>query len=386
MNMTPNLHRASSVKNSILVMSLILFLFGCKQPAPTSAIHPPVDVSVAPLEVSQIKDIVELDGTVAPSQQVNLIARVAGNLDAIHFKDGDWVKKGQLLFTIEQPPYQDQLKLSQARLNQAKSDYARQSELLKENANSQTNVETSLSNLQQAEANLDIARTNLSYTEVRAPFDGVVGRHQVDPGNYVGATAGGTVLATIMQISPIYVNAAVGENEAIRIRERRIAQNKDVGKNFGKIPVQAALQGENIPSETGVLDFVDHQLNQTSGTVAVRGVFTNQNHHLIPGFYAKLFIVAGDDRNALVIPRAIVQNDQQGDYVFTITPDNIAHRRNITSSALPQENVEVIKGLSPGEKIVTEGYTKLSDGQAVQVTGTASLPKMKGAAGNGLDR
>jgi len=345
-----------------------LLLSGCKPQSNAAATQVPVAVVVMTLEPTRINDAIELDGTVAPSQQVNLIARVAGNLDAVHYKDGEWVKKGQLLFTIEQPPYRDQLKLNQARLDQAKSDYARQKELLKENANSQANVETSLSNLQQAEANVDIAKTNLNYTEVRAPFDGVVGRRQVDPGNFVGATAGGTVLATIMQISPIYVNASIGENEAIRIRRQQSAMNKDVSKSVGKTLVQAQLQGESVASETGVLDFIDHQLNQTSGTVAVRGVFPNQNRHLIPGFYAKLTIMASEGRNALVIPRSILQTDQQGEYVFVISADNIAHRRTITTSILPGENVEVKQGLQSGEKIVTEGYTKLSDGQAVQIS------------------
>ena len=387
--LTPQQALTKIMRMPLLIITLSCLLFACKGQTGATAVHPAVDVTVATLETSSIKDVVELDGTVAPSQQVNLIARVAGNLDSVHFKDGEWVKKGQLLFTIEQPPYQDQLKLNQARLDQCKSDYARQTELLKENANSQTNVEISLSNLQQAEANVDIAKTNLNYTEVRAPFDGVVGRRQVDPGNYVGATAGGTVLATIMQISPIYVNASIGENEAIQIRKQQIAMHKDISKNVGKTAVQAAIQGDSVPGESGVLDFIDHQLNQTSGTVAVRGVFTNQNRHLIPGFYAKLFIEAGENRNALVIQRAILQNDQQGEYIFTTGVDNIAHRRNITTAVLPQENVEVLRGVRAGDKIVTEGFTKLSDGQAVHITGTASFSSMqatKGTAGNGLDR
>jgi len=100
----------------------------------------------------------------------------------------------------------------------------------------------------------------------------------------------------------------------------------------------------------------------------VRGVFPNQNRHLVPGFYAKLTIMASVGRNALVIPRAILQNDQQGEYVFVISADNIAHRRNITTSVLPSENVEVKQGLNAGDKVVTEGYTKLSDGQAVQIS------------------
>ena len=141
-----------------------LLLSGCK---PESTVVPPpaaLPVMARTLALQKITDAIILDGTVAASQQVNLIARVSGNLDAIHFSDGQWVKKGALLFTIERGPYLDQLKLNQARLDQTRSDYERQKQLLKENANSETNVEISLSNLLQAEANFDIAKTNLSYS------------------------------------------------------------------------------------------------------------------------------------------------------------------------------------------------------------------------------
>jgi len=349
-----------------------LLLGGCK---PQSTVVPPpaaIPVTVNVLATRHIRDMVILDGTIAPSQQVNLIARVAGNLDAVHFRDGQWVKKGDLLFTIERPPYLDQLKLNQARLDQTRSDYERQKELLKENANSETNVEISLSNLRQAEANFDIAKTNLSYTEVRAPFDGVMGKHQVDPGNYVGATAGGTVLGTLIQIEPVFVNAAVGENEAIRIRAQQTALKKDIVKGLGKTVVHAQLQGENEPSETGVLDFIDHQLNQTSGTVALRGLFANHARHLIPGFYAKLSIEASAGRDALVIPKAAVQTDQQGDYVYTVSSDNVARRSSIHTVLLPHEEVEVTDGLKTGERIVTEGYARLTDGHAVQIVKQAN--------------
>jgi len=354
-----------------LALCLSVSLSACKPQSTVVAPPAALPVSVQVMATQHINDIILLDGTIAPSQQVNLIARVSGNLDAIHFKDGQWVKKGVLLFTIERPPYLDQLKLNQARLDQTRSDYERQKELLKENANSETNVEISLSNLRQAEANFDIAKTNLSYTEVRAPFDGVMGKHQVDPGNFVGATAGGTVLGTIIQMEPVFVNAAVGENEAIRIRARQKALKKEIDKGLGKTVVHAQLQGETDPSESGVLDFIDHQLNQTSGTVAVRGLFANKARHLIPGFYARLSIEASAGRDALVLPRAAVLTDQQGDFVYIVDDANIAHRRSVHTALIPHEEVEVTQGLKTGDKVVTEGYARLSDGHAVQIVGSA---------------
>lgn len=327
----------------------------------------PVPVSIETLQSKRIQDVVELDGSVAPMQQVNLVARVSGTLEQIKFKDGDRVKAGQVLFVIEQPPYLDQLRLNQAKLDQSRADYRRQSELLKENANSESNVETSLSNLKQAEANVALAKLNVDYTTVKAPFDGIVSRRQVDVGNYVGATQGGTVLATLMQVSPAYVYASIGEREALSIRAK-IPAGRSAEQGVGKTVVYARLQGDSGQGEAGILDFIDHQVNQSSGTVQLRGRFTNHDYHLLPGFYAKLVINLGPDRDALVLPSSVVESDQEGDYVFVIGEDQRAHRRNLTTSVLPGETKEVLTGLAAGDRVVVRGGNKLSDGQSVQVT------------------
>ena len=148
-------------------------------------------VVIQTLHTQSVQDTLEVDGNTSAVQQVNLVARVAGVLERIHFKDGDKVRSGQVLFTIEQEPYIQQVKLNQAKVVQAKSDYARQVQLLKENATAQSSVESSLSNLEQAQANLRLAEINLGYTTIKAPFDGVISERALDIGNYVGASAGG---------------------------------------------------------------------------------------------------------------------------------------------------------------------------------------------------
>ena len=350
----------------VLVLATAGMLTACKPQSTTPASADLVTVNTLTLQSHMVADRMELDGTVAPVQQVNITARVAGKLQKIGFKDGDQVKAGQLLFAIEPDTYVEQVKLNQARLDQAKSDYQRQIKLMEENATSVSNVESDLSNLQQAEANLRLAQINLAYTEERAPFDGVMGRRQVDIGNYVGAGASGTVLGTIIQIAPAYVNAAVSERDALRIREKMNQQGQSVKNKAVGTPVTARLQSETPVTEIGVLDFVDHTVGGTSGTIALRGKFANQNYRLFPGLYAQMSVQLGPDRPALTLPRDLVLSDQQGEYVFVVGADSRAKRRNIRTNNLPANLKEVLSGLSAGEQVVSVGYNKLSDGQAVK--------------------
>ena len=350
----------------VLVLATAGMLTACKPQSTTPASADLVTVNTLTLQSHMVADRMELDGTVAPVQQVNITARVAGKLQKIGFKDGDQVKAGQLLFAIEPDTYVEQVKLNQARLDQAKSDYQRQIKLMEENATSVSNVESDLSNLQQAEANLRLAQINLAYTEERAPFDGVMGRRQVDIGNYVGAGASGTVLGTIIQIAPAYVNAAVSERDALRIREKMNQQGQSVKNKAVGTPVTARLQSETPVTEIGVLDFVDHTVGGTSGTIALRGKFANQNYRLFPGLYAQMSVQLGPDRPALTLPRDLVLLDQQGEYVFIVDADSRAKRRNIRTNNLPANLKEVLSGLSAGEQVVSVGYNKLSDGQAVK--------------------
>jgi len=321
-----------------------------------------VDVTVQTIVPSRLQDVLELDGSVAAGQSVNLMARVAGVLRAIHFRDGELVRRDQLLFTIEPESYQQQVNLNQARLAQTRSDYGRQAQLLKENATSQASVDTALANLQQAEANLALAMINLGYTQVRAPFDGVIGRHQVDVGNYVGATAGGTWLATIQQLSPAYVNAAIGERDVLRLRAKAAGTNR--AGAAGRVAVQARLQGEAQAVEHGELDFVDRQFSQGTGTLAVRGRFANTKQHLVPGYYAKLVIDLGQPRDTLLVPRSALLVDQQGQYVY-VAEDGVARRRAVQTVPAHGEAVEVVRGLRAGELLIVAGNSKVTEGRAV---------------------
>lgn len=369
--MDTNKHQLSSALTAIICLFVVSILAGCKPPATTAAASASsVTVGVATMTPRRINDVLELDGTVAPVQQVNLMARVPGTLEAVKFNDGERVSQGQILFVIEQPPYIEQLNISQAKLDLARTDYQRQSDLFKENANSQVNVETSSSNLKQAQANVHLAQINLEYTVVKAPFDGIISRRQVDRGNYVGASPGGSLLATVVQIAPAYVNASVGERDALRIRKKLAAAGRLPGAevNLSHTRTYALLQGEDAgKGEFGVLDFIDHQVNAASGTISVRAKFNNADHHLVPGFYVRLGILLGPDRDALVLPVTQIASDQQGEFVYVLDTNQIVRRRNLVTALLSGEDREIISGLNAGERIVISGVGTIVDGQQVLI-------------------
>lgn len=352
---------------------LLVLLSGCgrEKPAPTASPATVVNVTVQAVATSRIQDVIELDGSVAPSQRADLMARVAGAVKEIHYRDGELVRRGQLLFSIEPDTYEQQVKLNEARLAQTRSDFDRQSQLLKENATSQSSVDAALANLQQAEANLALAKINLGYTQIRAPFDGFVGRHQVDVGAFVGASPGGTLMATIQKLSPAYVNAAVGERDVLRLRER-VAATGRAGKGVReRVPVQATLQGEDQTPEQGELDFIDRQVMPGTGTLAVRGRFANRDGRLLPGYYAKLTIDLGQPREVLLVPRAAILNDQQGDHVYVAEAD-LARRRAVQTRAARGEFREILSGLRASELLIVGGVTKVADGSAIQTRPAAA--------------
>jgi RND family efflux transporter MFP subunit len=204
----------SMISGCLLVAAFTLA--GCDKKAAPAAKPPAVTVA-QPLS-QEVRSYELFDGNVAALLTVNLEARVPGYLTSIQFQDGTHVKKDQLLFVIEQDQYKQQVNLTQAVYNEAKIEIARQKALLKENATSQAAVDKATSAFLQAEANLKLAKINLGYTEVRAPFDGLMGRHLIDVGNYLGATAQGVKLAVIQRINPIYVYFSINERDLLKYR------------------------------------------------------------------------------------------------------------------------------------------------------------------------
>lgn len=353
----------------------VVALAGCEQN--TYAPPPPPKVDVALAVQRPITRYLEATGNTAPIKQVDLVARVQGFLQSIDYKDGDFVKQGTTLFTIEPETYK--LKLDQARaaeagaqasLKQAQLDYQRQSDLVARQAVSQATLDTSTANrdnaqanLQQAQANTRIADVNYGYTKVAAPFDGIVSAHLISVGELVGASSP-TQLATIVAMDPIYVNFTVNEQDVLRIRaeaRRRGLTSADIKQT----PVEVGLQTEQGYPHAGKLDYVAPTVNQSTGTLAVRGIIPNADRVLLPGYFVRVRVPIETQQNALLVPDTALGSDQSGRYLLVVTGDNAVEQRKVTTGPLDNGLRVIETGLKPEDRIVIAGLLRVIPGQKV---------------------
>jgi RND family efflux transporter MFP subunit len=329
---------------------------------PAAPVYPAVTVSHPRSE--PVTEYLEMTGTVAASKTVNLVARVPGYLESVNFKDGGVVPAGALLFVIEQGPYQAQVDLQKAALTRAQAELDRQQAMMKENATAETTVENWVSQRDQAKAQLAVAEINLGYTKVTAPFEGRMGARQADPGNLVGS-AGPTVLGTIEQLHPIYVNFNLNERDALHLRDLLREHGIEIGQNIGKAPVEVGLQNEQGYPHVGVLDFADNTLSTSTGTIALRGIFQNADTTLFPGLFARVRIPLGGPRPSLVIPGSATGNDQQGDFVYVVGADDVVERRGLVRGPLTPNGLVVRSGLAPADRIIVNGLLTARVGEKV---------------------
>ena len=360
--------------SAVTAVMALLFLAACDKKAPVK-VSPPPAVTVAKPVSQDVRSFEIFDGNVAAYLSVDLEARVPGYLTKIAFQDGAPVKKDQLLFVIEQDQYAQQVKLTKAVFEEAKIEINRQKALLKDNATSQSAVDKAMSQYLQAEANLKLAEINYGYTEVRAPFDGLMGRHLIDVGNYLGASPQGVKLATIQKIDPIYVYFSINERDLLKYQKRFVNENERKSQ-VNKLPVHVQLQGEEGYPHSGTLDFAANLLSTSTGSLQLRAELPNSKLSLLPGLYAKVRVEYGEPRLAVLIPNSSVQTDQQGDYVFVMDENKKASRRNIKRGQRFAPLVEVTSGLAATETVIINGFINVRDGLVVkpEVTTIAPLP------------
>jgi membrane fusion protein (multidrug efflux system) len=355
----------------------ILLLSGCKKEEPPPM--PPPAVQVVPVSYDYIATASNFIGQAVAYDEVDLVARVEGFLEKRNFEEGSFVKKDTVLFEIEKDYYKAKVDAAQAQLDQdaaslkdANREYDRFKGLLEKNAASkkdfdkaETTKETAAAKELAAKANLELAKLNLNYTEIKAPFDGRISISTYSVGNLVGPSSG--KLANIIRKDSIKVDFYVSE----KIIADYLTKNIDKDNEDSDIMLSLVLPNGKIYEHKGTLDFNDNKINPNTGTILVRSVFPNPKNIVVPGMYVKVKVEAKNAEKHLYIPVESVQEDQSGKFVIVIGKENKAEKRNVKLNL--EENtgglfVIVKSGLKEGEQVVVDGILKVREGSPVAPT------------------
>jgi RND family efflux transporter MFP subunit len=361
----------------------LILLVACKEKTPPAP--PPPKVTVVQPVKQVVTDYLELTGNTQAINTVQLVARVAGYLEKIFFQDGQMVKKGQLLFHIQKDTYEARLQqaegqvlLQKALLEYAQKELTRYSNLLDQKAASQTDVDnwrnqrdSAEANLLTAEANRDLAKLDLSYTQVVAPFDGRIDRRLQDPGNMVGSGSNNTVLAEFNQIDPIYVYFTISDLDLARLM--KAAGGIPGQASVKKWPVSVGLANEEGYPRQGYLDFAAISLTPTTGTLLMRGVFSNPAGKILPGLYARVRMPI-EKKPAFLLPEESIGFDQQGTHVLIVNEKNLVERRNIKTGPLVDNLRAVEEGLTGEERVITKGLQRVAPGRQVTPEQAGVMP------------
>jgi multidrug efflux system membrane fusion protein len=337
---------------------------------------PAVPVSISPVAQEMVPLRLQAIGNVEAYATVSLKARVDGQIVEAGFKEGQGVKKGQVLFKIDPRPYEAALRQAEANAlrdaaarDQARSQERRYQELLEKNfvskeayAQIRTNAATAEATAGASQAALDNAKLNLEYCTVLAPIEGYAGKIQIQTGNLVRANDVNP-LVVINQVQPIYVNFAVPEQRLAEVREYMAS---------GPLAVQALAPGSDRTAATGTLIFVDNAVDPSTGTIRLRARFPNKENALWPGQFVNVSVRLFEQADAIVIPSQAVQTGPQGQYVYVVGQDMVAQVRSITVQRTEGERAIVATGLARGERVVTHGQLRLGPKTRVQIGKSAA--------------
>lgn len=351
-----------------------LLLAGCGQSAATSDSAPPPPVTVAHPLFTESATAIELTGTVSASTSVDLVPQASGTVTAKNFTDGSFVRKGQMLFRIAPEPYEAQVALATAAEAQARDQYEMQERLWADDATSRNNLNNARHALEQATANTRLARINLSYTAVRAPFSGWIGSSSVDVGTFV--SAGTARLATIQRLNPVYVEFSLGERQVLQILESLRARGQTITSVGRGYPVAIGLLDQPDFGYNGTLDFADRQIDASTGSLRARAIVPNGGQtDLLPGMFARVRIElnASQAEPRMELPAAAIQSDPLGDYVLVVDGEQIVQRRDIETGADAGRNRIVLSGLSADDWVVINGLANVRLGEQATVT-KSTLP------------
>jgi RND family efflux transporter MFP subunit len=354
----------------------ILLLAACEQQN-RYVPPPPPRVTVAKPVQQKITRYLEATGHTAAVNTANLVARVQGFLQEIRHRDGDEVKQGTVLFVIEPEPYRLKYQGAQAAeaaaeaaLKQAEADYQRQVELVSRQAASKAALDNATANrdsgqakLKQAQSDTAQAKLNLDYTEVKAPFDGIVTARQVSLGELVG-TGTPTQLATIVQSDPIYVNFTVSEQDVLRVRAE-IRRRGLTQEDLRKVPIEIGLQSETGYPHSGILDYASPTVSASTGTLAARAILDNPGRVLLPGYFVRVRVPEEEEQDALLVPDGALGTDLAGRYVLTVNADNVVEQRKVVPGPAVGDLRVIESGLTADDRVIVAGLLRAVPGQKV---------------------
>jgi RND family efflux transporter MFP subunit len=382
--------RLKSVRRLTTPLLLIPMLAACgqSQSQPQAAAPAPPQVTIAKPTSKMIADQDEYVGRFVAVESVEVRARVPGYLEAIHFQDGQMVKAGDLLFTIDRRPFQIALAQAQAGLAQAKatlafaeSDLARAQSLTIGTAITQQTLDQRMQAKRIAEASVAAqqaaerqARLDLEFTELRAPVSGRIGDRRVSIGNLVtGGTSGNTsLLATIESIDPIRVEFTLDEASYLRYGD---LATDGTGANRGlTLPVKLKLLSESVFSHEGKMDFVDNAIDRSSGTIRARAVLANPDGRFTPGMFARVRMAAAPPKDELLVPDAAIGAEQARKFVLVVDAESVARPKYVTLGPVVDGLRVITQGLTPDDNVIINGLMRARPGAKVtpQPSSTAS--------------
>ncbi len=373
MSKDPCVHHPNRIQISLLLLFLCL-IAACSRDANGTGGGPPpkpaVPVTVGTAVQKDVPVQIKAIGRAQAYSTVAVKAQIAGELISVHFKEGQDVKKGDLLFTIDPRPFEAQLKQAEAniakdkaQLENAKKQVDRYGSVVAKGYVSREQFDILSANASALEATVradeaaaENARLSLKYCYIRAPIDGCAGEIKVHAGNVIKATD--EPLVTINQVNPIYVSFSVPEQNLADIKRNMAG---------GKLEVMASVSGNLNSYSRGTLTFLDNTVDFSTGTITLKAEFPNKDRALWPGQFANTVLTLTQQKGAVVVPFEAVQTGQQGQYVFVLQQDSSVKYRLVTPGKTVDNEMIIEKGVAPGEIVVTDGHLRLADGSKVKI-------------------
>lgn len=371
-----------SLRNStphLSMLMILMLLTGCKNDTVSQQAPPPPDVTVAAALNREIQEWDEYTGRLRAVETVELRARVSGFLESVNFVDGQMVSKGDLLFVIDPRPYKATLDVAKAELARADAtlalatnDMERAEQLLANRAISAEEYDTRSKQVLQAQAAVQASRAkvteaelNVEFTEIRSPINGRMSRNMVDVGNLIsGGFEAASLLATVVSMDPIHAYFTGSEQDYLRYTRLARTGNRPSSRETAN-PVEMALINETGFPHKGEMDFVDNEIDASTGTMQGRAIFENNDHELIPGLFVTIRLLGSAEYQGVLIPDQAIGKDQSNTFVLVIDESNIANYRPITLGPIIDGLRVVRSGLQAGENIVIEGLQRVRPGQPV---------------------